>query len=159
MSEAWNRGDRDVSSRTPLHGGEHAGHSNDRGARQTRHILLGVSHASDDPARHRLFEIRATYDQAANGWVAQVAEQNCKSQPGAWSAELLIDAVWSHVFPTAATCLGDAVTSIVALVDGRPKSPVPACGHGLRRYAHQRAVAATICSSVTRSPACVARVH
>jgi hypothetical protein len=51
MSEAWNRGDRDASARTPLHGGEHAGPANDRGEQQTRHILLGVSHASDDPAR------------------------------------------------------------------------------------------------------------
>ncbi len=117
MSEVWNRGDRDVSSRTPLHGGEHAGHSNDRGARQTRHILLGVSHASDDPARHRDCEIRATYNQAANGWVAQVAEQNRNEQPGAWAAEVLMDGIRSHVFPTAAACLGDAVTSLVTLVD------------------------------------------
>jgi hypothetical protein len=117
MSETWNRGDRDASARTPLHGGEHAGQSNDRGARQTRHILLGVSHASDDPARHRDFEIRATYDQAANGWVAQVAEQNRNEQPGAWAAEVLIDGIRSHVFPTAPACLGDAVTSVVTLVD------------------------------------------
>ena len=67
------------------------GHSNDRGARRPRHILLGVSHASNDPARHRDFEIRATYDQAANGWVAQVAEQNRNEQPGAWAAEVLMD--------------------------------------------------------------------
>jgi hypothetical protein len=87
MSEAWNRGDRDASSRTPLHGGEHAGHSN------------------------------ATYDQAANGWVAQVAEQNRNEQPGAWAVEVLMDGIRSHVFPTAAACLGDAVTSIVTLVD------------------------------------------
>jgi hypothetical protein len=117
MSEAWNRGDRDVSSRTPLHGGEQAGPASDRGARQTRHILLGVSHASDDPARHRDFEIRATYDQAANGWVAQVAEQNRNEQPGARAAEVLMDGIRSHVFPAVATCLGDAVTSVVTLVD------------------------------------------
>jgi hypothetical protein len=117
MSEAWNRGDRDASARTPLHGGEHAGPANDRGEQQTRHILLGVSHASDDPARHRLFEIRATYDQAANGWVAQVAEQNRNEQPGAWAAEVLMDGIRTHVFPTAAACLGDAVTSVVTLVD------------------------------------------
>jgi hypothetical protein len=117
MSEAWTRGDRDVSARTPLHGGEHAGPANDRGARQTRHILLGVSHASDDPARHRLFEIRAAYDQAANGWVAQVAEQNRNEQPGVWAAEVLLDGIRTHVFPTAAACLGDAVTSVVTLVD------------------------------------------
>ena len=117
MSEAWNRGDRDASSRTPLHGGEHAGPANDRGEQRTRHILLGVSHVSDDPARHRHFEIRATYDQAANGWVAQVAEQNRNEQPGAWAAEVLMDGIRSHVFPTAAACLGDAVMSLVTLVD------------------------------------------
>jgi hypothetical protein len=117
MSEAWNRGDRDASSRTPLHGGEHAGTGNDRGARRPRHILLGVSHASDDPARHRDFEIRASYDQAAHGWVAQVAEQNRNEQPGAWAAQVLMDGIRSHVFPTAAACLGDAVMSLVTLVD------------------------------------------
>jgi hypothetical protein len=117
MSETWNRGGRDVSARTPFHGGEHAGLANDREEQQTRHILLGVSHVSDDPARHRHFEIRATYDQAANGWVAQVAEQNRNEQPGAWAAEVLMNGVRTHVFPTAATCLGDAVTSIVTLVD------------------------------------------
>jgi hypothetical protein len=82
-----------------------------------RHILLGVSHASNDPARHRDFEIRATFDQAAHGWVAQVAEQNRNEQPGAWAAEVLMDGIRSHVFPTAPACLGDAVTSIVALDD------------------------------------------
>ena len=91
MRETWNRGGRDASSRTPLHGGEHAGTGNDRGERRPRHILLGVSHASNDPAQHRLFEIRATYDQAANGWVAQVAEQNRNEQPGAWVAEVLME--------------------------------------------------------------------
>jgi hypothetical protein len=117
MSETWNWGDRDASARTPLHGGEHAGPANDRGERRTRHILLGVSHACNDPARHRPFEIRATYDHAANGWVAQVAEQNRNEQPGAWAAELLIDRIRSHVCPTAATCLGGAVTSVATLVD------------------------------------------
>ena len=77
----------------------------------------GSATPPDDPARHRDFEIRATYDQAANGWVAQVAEQNRNEQPGAWAAEVLMDGIRSHVFPTAATCLGDAVTSVVTLVD------------------------------------------
>jgi hypothetical protein len=120
MTEAWNRGDRDASARTPLHGGEHgehAGPANDRGEQWPRHILLGVSHVSDDPTRHRHFEIRATYDPAANGWVAQVAEQNRNEQPGAWAVEVLTDGIRSHVFPTAPACLGDAVTSVVTLVD------------------------------------------
>ena len=117
MSEAWNRGGRDASARTPLHGGEHAGSATDRGEQQTRHILLGVSHASDDPARHRLFEIRAVYDQEASGWVAQVAEQNRNEQPGAWTPELRTDGTGLNAFPTAAVCLGDAVTTMVTLVD------------------------------------------
>src|SRR5829696_9223557 len=106
MSEAWNRVDRDASARTPLHGGEHAGHTNDRGERWPRHILLGVSHASDDPARHRHFEIRATFDQAANGWVAQVAEQNRNEQPGAWAAEVLMDGIRSPSSPRRRAVLG-----------------------------------------------------
>jgi len=106
MSETWNRGGRDVSARTPLHGGEHAGPANDRGEQRTRHILLGVSHVSDDPARHRHFEIRATYDQAANGWVAQVAEQNRNEQPGAWAAEVLMDGIRSPSSPRRRAVLG-----------------------------------------------------
>jgi len=117
MRETWKQGGRDASARTPFHGGEHAEPDDDRGERQPRHILLGISHASDDPARHRLFEIRATYDQAATGWVAQVAEQNRNEQPGDGTPELLTDEIQSHVFPTAAACLGDAVTILITLVD------------------------------------------
>ncbi len=50
-----------------------------------RHILLGVSHASNDPALHRSFEIRATYDLSTHGWVAHVAEQNLNEQRGDWA--------------------------------------------------------------------------
>jgi hypothetical protein len=117
MSEIWKQGGRDASPRTSLQGGEHGEQGDDRGQRHARHILLGVSHASDDPTQHRLFEIRAVYDQAANGWVAQVAEQNRNEQPGAWTPELMRNGLRSHVFPTAAACLGDAVTTLVALVD------------------------------------------
>src|SRR5687768_9291694 len=52
-----------------------------RGAAAPSHSP-GVSHASDDPALHRNFEIRATYDLAANGWVAQIAEHNRSEYPG-----------------------------------------------------------------------------
>src|SRR3954463_10652043 len=41
-----------------------------------RHVLLGVSHASNDPALHRSFEIRAAYDPNTPGWVAYYGEQN-----------------------------------------------------------------------------------
>jgi hypothetical protein len=81
-----------------------------------RHVLLGVSHPSDDPARHRTFEVRATYDAAARGWVAKVGEQNLNEQRGDWAPVEPADA-GSRVFPSAAACLGHAVTMIVAEVD------------------------------------------
>jgi len=49
--------------------------------------------------------------------VAQVAEQNRNEQPGEGTPELLTDEIQSHVFPTAAACLGDAVTILITLVD------------------------------------------
>jgi hypothetical protein len=81
-----------------------------------RHILLGVSHHTNDPARHRTFEIRASYDAARGGWVARVGEQNLNEQRGAWEPSLE-DADARPVFLTAAACLGDAVATIVARVD------------------------------------------
>jgi hypothetical protein len=80
-----------------------------------RHILLGVSHPSNDPSLHRVFEIRAAFTAAAGGWVAQVGEQNLNEQRGDW-APLLPDEQWD-VFPSPATCLGHAVAAIVAAVD------------------------------------------
>ena len=81
-----------------------------------RHILLGVSHHTNDPARHRTFEIRAAYDGARGGWVARVGEQNLNEQRGAWEPSLA-EAGARPVFLTAAACLGDAVATIVARVD------------------------------------------
>ena len=86
------------------------------GSRPDRHILLGVSHPSDDPARHRIFEVRAAFDTNARGWVARVAEQNPNEQRGDWG-ETAHNSHQSKVFPNAATCLGDAVTTIVGAVD------------------------------------------
>lgn len=81
-----------------------------------RHILLGVSHPSNDPARHRTFEIRATFDAARNGWVARAGEQNLNEQRGVW--ELVRAGVeQAPALPTAAACLGHAVSIIVAAVD------------------------------------------
>jgi hypothetical protein len=117
LSETWKQGGRDASTRTSLHGGGHGEHDTDREERQPRHILLGVSHVSDDPTQHRLFEIRAVYDHEAHEWVAQVAEQNRNEQPGAWTPELRTDGSGRNAFPTAAGCLGDAVTRLVTLVD------------------------------------------
>ena len=82
----------------------------------TRHILLGVSHPTDDPMRHRIFEIRATYDATAAGWVAQVGEQDRNEQRGAWQSLRAPDGAATS-FPTAAACLGAAVASIIATVD------------------------------------------
>ena len=83
-----------------------------------RHILLGVSHPTDDPMRHRIFEIRATYDAATRGWVAQVGEQDRNEQRGAWRSILVPDGAATS-FPTAASCLGAAVASIIAAVDAQ----------------------------------------
>ena len=80
MSEAWSQDSPDESHRTPLQGGEHQGQEEDRGERESRHIVLGVSHSSDDPARHRNFEVRAVFDAMTRGWVARVAEQNRNEQ-------------------------------------------------------------------------------
>ena len=48
-----------------------------------RHVSLGVSHPSDDPSRHRVFEVRAVFDPTAGGWVAHVGEQDRNEQRGA----------------------------------------------------------------------------
>jgi hypothetical protein len=83
---------------------------------QERHIILGVSHPSDDPSRHRVFEVRATFDAALGGWVARVGEQNLNEQRGNWGGRLSAqDQV--QAFPTAATCLGHATAAIIAAVD------------------------------------------
>ena len=84
--------------------------------RPDRHISLAVSHPSDDPSRHRVFEIRAAFDPAAGGWVAHVGEQDRNDQRGAWEP-LSSAAHQTRAFPTAAACLGNAVAAIVAMVD------------------------------------------
>ena len=81
-----------------------------------RHILVGISHPSNDPARHRIFEIRATYDAETGAWSARVGEQNLNEQRGDWEPEL-VDAHGAPRFPTAAACLGDAVARLMTIVD------------------------------------------
>ena len=71
---------------------------------------------SDDPARHRIFEIRATYDAETGAWSARVGEQNLNEQRGDWEPEL-VDANGAPRFPTAAACLGDAVARLMTIVD------------------------------------------
>jgi hypothetical protein len=81
-----------------------------------RHILLGISHPSDDPARHRTFEVRATYDLETGEWGARVGEQNLNEQRGDWEP-YRADANGGRQFPTAAACLGDAVARLINTVD------------------------------------------
>jgi hypothetical protein len=81
-----------------------------------RHILLGISHATDDPARHRTFELRAAFDVETGEWSARVGEQNLNEQRGDWEPHRA-NANGTPRFPTAAACLGDAVARLIALVD------------------------------------------
>jgi hypothetical protein len=81
-----------------------------------RHILLGISHPSDDPARHRTFEVRATYDAEIGAWSARVGEQNLNEQRGEWEAHW-VDDNDAPRFSTAAACLGDAVARLITMVD------------------------------------------
>jgi hypothetical protein len=117
MSEAWSQGSQGESHRTPLQRGEN------RGERESRHILLGVSHASGDPVRHRNFEVRAGFDAMTGEWIARVAEQNRNEQRGVWGADIT-DSERMPTFPTAAACLGNAVTMIVAMVDREAQDQV-----------------------------------
>ena len=116
MTDAWNRGGRDESGRSPLQGGEHPGPAADPAERRDRHLRLGVSHPSGDPARHRVFEVRASYDDAAGGWVARFGEENANEQLDGWEPAPR-DGGRRRAFPTPASCLGDAVAAIVAAVD------------------------------------------
>ena len=122
MADAWHQGTRDGSHWSPLQGGEHRGRDGDRGDRRERHILVGVSDPSNDPARHRVFEVRASYDEAAGGWVARVGEQNLNEQFEGWDPHLS-DGRRERAFATAGACLGDAVAVLVATVDCEAASP------------------------------------
>ena len=114
MTDTWSRGGRDDSVRTPLQGGEHGEPAGNPGDRRDRHLRLGVGHPSGDPARHRVFDVRAAYDAAAAGWVARFGEENANEQLGGWGAA---PGDVGRAFPTPAACLGAAVAAIVAAVD------------------------------------------
>ena len=92
-----------------------------------RHILLGVSQPSGDPAQHRVFEVRASFDAASGGWLARVGEQNLNEQREDWGPHLTNEGTLSP-FPTAAACLGNAVAAIVAMVDREALAPDAASG-------------------------------
>ena len=111
MADTWCRGVRDGTDRPPPRRGEDrdpAKHSEDR---RDRHLRIGIGHPSGDPARHRVFEVRAAHDAAAGGWVARVAEQNPNEQREACAAS------GGRAFASPAACFGDAVAGLVALVD------------------------------------------
>lgn len=86
-----------------------------------RHILLGISHPTDDPALHRVFEVRASYDEESGGWRARFAEQNLNEQRDDWGPKLAAHGARPH-FSTAASCLGEAVATLVAIVDEEARS-------------------------------------
>ena len=88
----------------------------DQPSHADRYIRLGVGHPSSDPARHRVFEVRATYSAEAGGWVARLGEQNVNEQLPGFGVRLLTGGR-VRGFATPAACLGDAVATIVALVD------------------------------------------
>lgn len=82
--------------------------------RPDRHISVAISHASDDPGRHRAFQIRASFDPEREGWQAYVSPQNNNEQFGEWSMLL---GVQGQLFPTPAACLGHATTVLIAAFD------------------------------------------
>jgi hypothetical protein len=81
-----------------------------------RYIRFGVGQPSGDPAQHRVFDVRATYSAAAGGWVARLGELSVNDQFQGFGARLT-DGHPGRPFDTAAACLGDAVTTILAMVD------------------------------------------
>ena len=116
MADAWDRGNRDVSGRSPLQGGEHQALGGIQEDRRDRSIRIGVSHPSGDPVLHRVFEVRASYDETVGGWMARVGEENANEQVDGWGVGLN-PVGRARAFPTPATCLGDAVAALVATVD------------------------------------------
>lgn len=87
-----------------------------------RHIRVGISQPTNDPSQHRAFALRARYDVAAGGWVAEFGEQNRNDQVDRWEPEAGV-ATASLVFPTAAACLGAAVTRLIEAVDREATDP------------------------------------
>jgi hypothetical protein len=118
MGREWTAGKRDESERTPLQGGGSGG----AGERRDRHVLLGVSHPTGDPARHRVFEIRAVRHADTGRWTARVGEQDRNEQLGQWEAgpEGRLD---EKSFATPAECIGHAVATVVAAVDRDANAP------------------------------------
>lgn len=81
-----------------------------------RHVSVGISHPSDDPAHHRTFAIVAARHEGM-GWVAHLTEGNHNDQPRPETVGLQIPDR-ARAFPTVAECLGDALAMLVRMVDG-----------------------------------------
>jgi hypothetical protein len=86
--------------------------------------VVGIGQPTDDPAQHRAFTLRARFDPAAGGWIAHSAEQNRNDQSAAWTP-IAAAAAAPRGFPTAAACLGAAVTRLIAAVDQEAAATAP----------------------------------
>lgn len=82
--------------------------------RPDRHIMVAISHASNDPARHRTIQIRASFDAERNGWRAYVSPQDLNDQYGEWS---WLPGTLDQSYATVAECLGQAVTELISAFD------------------------------------------
>jgi hypothetical protein len=105
------------------HSGQETADAKDRGKllrprvwrRPDRHVSVAISHVSDDPALHRTFKIRASFDAERDGWQAFVSPHHHNEQYGEWSLLLGLN---GRLFPTAAACLGHAASVLIAAFDG-----------------------------------------
>lgn len=91
-----------------------------RGRPKDRYLRVGVGHPSGDATLHRDFEVRASYNLGAGGWVAQVGEENRNHQIDVWGPAP--GGSQERVFATPAACLGNAVAGIVAMADAEAAS-------------------------------------
>jgi hypothetical protein len=82
--------------------------------RPDRHVTVAISHASNDPGRHRTFKIRASFDAERNGWQAFVSPHHHNEQYGEWSLLLGLN---GQLFATPAACLGHAASVLIAAFD------------------------------------------
>jgi hypothetical protein len=81
-----------------------------------RHLQVGISQPTDDPTQHHTYTVRAHYDPAAGGWAARVGPQTHNDQFAGWDPQSAADRARA-VYPSAAACLGAAVTRLIEAVD------------------------------------------
>jgi hypothetical protein len=90
-----------------------------------RHV--GIRQPTDDPSHHHVSTVRERDDPAAGGWVARVGEQTHNDQFAGWDPESTADRARA-VYPSAAACLGAAVTRLIAAVDRVAARAAPSTG-------------------------------